>query len=490
MDAHPLALPTLTHPFPERSCLIRGVWIATDNAIEISDPATDHVLTRAADAGTSETEHAVEAAHEALQNWSIRPAPERAALVRELARRLLECTDELALLMTLEQGKPLAEARGEIVYAASFLTDAADRSSTLAGRTIPHTRDSHRILTYKRPVGVCALITPWNFPSAMLTRKLGPALVAGNTVVAKPAELTPLSALAIGAIAEDIGFPPGVINLVTGAPEAIGRVLTTDPRVRKLSFTGSTRVGLMLGEACARDCKHVSLELGGNAPFVVLADADIERAARGAIAAKLRNAGQTCISANRFLVHERVYDAFAARVRELLAEQVVGPGTRAGVTIGPLIGDAAVAKVERHLADAADRGAEITLGGGRVRLDGFADRFIPPTVVEGLTREMLTWREEVFGPVFALARTASDEEALELANDSSHGLAAYVYSQDPGTLLRFAESLEAGIIGANDALPSAAQAPFGGVKHSGLGREGGDEVFDAYTQSAYVSLGV
>ncbi|MEO0511406.1 MAG: NAD-dependent succinate-semialdehyde dehydrogenase [Planctomycetota bacterium] len=470
--------------------LIGGETVLDGGTLDVRDPATDAVVASVASVGEAETTRAIDAARDALASWSGRPVSERAAVVRKLGELMLECQDELALLMTREQGKPLRESRGEIAYAASFLSDAADRSSELGGTIEPSARANHRILTIRKPIGVCGIITPWNFPSAMITRKLGPALVAGNTAVVKPAELTPLSALAIGALAGEAGVPAGVVNIVVGEPGPIGRAITSDARVRKLSFTGSTAVGRELIAACAPTVKRVSMELGGHAPFIVFDDADLDRAVAGVVASKFRNGGQTCICANRVLVHESVHDAFVGKLASRMGDLSVGVGTDEATDIGPLVSDAGLEKVERHVADARARGGAVVAGGERVAVSGAADRFYAPTLITGMTSDMLCAQEETFGPVAPVRSFSTEDEAIDLAHDTEYGLAAYFDTRDPSRLVRVAERLEYGIIGANDALPSAAPAPVGGFKQSGLGREGGAWVFAEYTETSYVSLGV
>jgi succinate-semialdehyde dehydrogenase/glutarate-semialdehyde dehydrogenase len=402
---------------------------------------------------------------------------------------MLRDRERLALLLTSEQGKPLAEARGEIAYAASFLEWAAGEAVRVRGETLPASTADRRILVLRRPVGVTAAITPWNFPAAMVTRKIAPALAAGCTSVLKPAEQTPLSALAVAELALEAGLPQGVLNVVPARdPVPVVEALFADPRVRKVSFTGSTEVGRILMGLAARNVTRLSLELGGHAPFLVFADADLGAAVEGAMAAKFRNMGQTCICANRILVEAPVAGEFAARLAEAAAALRVGPGTEEGVRQGPLVDDAAVAKVEAHVADAVARGARVLCGGRRVRpREGLADRFYAPTVLEGATPEMLVSREETFGPVAPVAPFRDEAEAVALANASRYGLAAYFFTRDASRLLRLAEALEYGVIGANDASPSTAQAPFGGTKESGFGREGGREGVEEYLESKYVS---
>lgn len=398
--------------------------------------------------------------------------------------------ERLALLMTREQGKPLAESRVEIAYAASFIEWAAEEAKRVEGEIIPASKTGKRILVLRQPVGVTAAITPWNFPAAMITRKLGPALATGCTMVVKPAESTPLSALALGELALEAGIPAGVFNIVTGDAEAIGKELLENETVRALSFTGSTEVGKILMRQAAHHVTRLSLELGGHAPFIVFDDADLEAAVEGAMASKFRNMGQTCICANRFLVQEGIYDDFVTALERATARLRVGNGAEEGVQVGPLIDDEAVAKVERHVEDALAHGAKLRLGGERRRIDGLADRFYAPTILENCTPEMLVSREETFGPVAPVRRFRHEQEAIEAANDSPYGLAAYFYTRDASRLMRVAEALEYGVVGANDGAPSTAQAPFGGVKQSGFGREGGRYAMDEYLSIKYVSWGV
>jgi succinate-semialdehyde dehydrogenase / glutarate-semialdehyde dehydrogenase len=472
--------------------LIDGEWVRAASGAEfpVIDPATDEVIARVPNAGAAETRDAIAAASRAFESWSARTAADRGAILRRMANLMLERQEPLARLMTTEQGKPLAEARGEIAYAASFLDWAAEEGKRLYGETIPASHPAKRILVLRQPVGVTAAITPWNFPAAMIARKLGPALAAGCTMIVKPAEQTPLSALAMGEIALEAGLPPGVFNLVTGDPVAISDELLSNPLLRKLSFTGSTEVGRLLMQKAARNLTRLSLELGGHAPFLVFDDADVEKAVQGALASKYRNMGQTCVCPNRFFVQEGIYDAFVAGLTAAVEAMRIGPGIEDGVQVGPLIDDAAVEKVLSHVDDALAKGATLRTGGRLWQREGLANRFYTPTVVEGFSPRMLMASEETFGPVSPIRRFRHEEEAVEAANDSIYGLASYFYTRDASRLLRVAEKLEYGIVGANDGMPSTAQAPFGGVKQSGFGREGGKYVMEEYTYVKYVSWGL
>jgi len=469
--------------------LINGRWTeaSTGAAFDVTNPATDEIIARVPSVGASETRTAIDAAWGARAAWAAKTAGERGKLISALANLMRRDTDRLAALMTLEQGKPLAESRGEINYAISFLDWAAEEGKRIYGDIIPASTPDKRILVLRQPVGVTAIITPWNFPSAMITRKLGPALAAGCTVIIKPAAETPLSAIAIGELACEAGFPAGVINIITGNPSEIGDAIFDDDRVRKLSFTGSTNIGRLLMTKASKNMLRLSLELGGHAPFIVFDDADLDRSVSAALACKFRNAGQTCICANRFYVQAGIYDEFNARFAEAIGGLRVGDGSHPGIDVGPLINDAAVEKVEAQIDNARSLGANILIGGERRPIKGMTDRFFEPTLIEGMTPEMLIAREETFGPVAPVARFTDESEVIELANASEFGLAAYFFTRDASRLMRVAEALEYGIIGANDGGPSTAQAPFGGVKHSGFGREGGRYVMDEYTEIKYIS---
>ncbi|WP_186235129.1 NADP-dependent succinate-semialdehyde dehydrogenase [Burkholderia gladioli] len=468
---------------------LAGEWQGAANgaSFEVRNPANGELLGSVPLAGAAETRRAIEAANAAWPAWRRRTAKERAAILRKWYELMLAHADDLALILTTEQGKPLAEARGEILYAASFIEWFAEEGKRVYGDTIPTPAGDRRIVVTKEPVGVCAAITPWNFPAAMITRKVGPALAAGCPIVVKPAEATPFSALALAVLAERAGVPAGVFSVVTGDPKAIGGELTGNATVRKLSFTGSTPVGRLLMAQCAPTVKKVSLELGGNAPFIVFDDADLDAAVEGAIASKYRNSGQTCVCTNRFYVHDKVYDAFAAKLAAAVEKLKVGHGTEAGVMQGPLINEAAVLKVEAHIEDALAKGASIATGGKRHAL---GHGFFEPTVLTGVTPDMKVAKEETFGPLAPLFRFASDEEVIGFANDTEFGLAAYFYSRDIGRVWRVAEALEYGMVGINTGLISNEVAPFGGVKQSGLGREGSHYGIDDYVVIKYLCLAV
>ncbi|MFO1299690.1 MAG: NAD-dependent succinate-semialdehyde dehydrogenase [Burkholderiaceae bacterium] len=474
----------------KRKGYIDGKWVDADagGSFAVTDPATGEKIVEVTDMGAAETRRAIDAAQRALPAWRAKPAKERAAVLRKWYELILGHADDLALLMTTEQGKPLAEARGEVVYGASFVEWFAEEGRRAYGDVIPTIAPDRRLLAIKQPIGVCAAITPWNFPIAMITRKVAPAFAAGCTVVAKPAEATPLSALALMELAEQAGFPSGVFNVIVGngdkSPE-IGLEMCTNPVVRKVSFTGSTEVGRILLRQCADTVKKLSLELGGNAPFIVFDDADLDAAVEGALASKYRNAGQTCVCANRLYVQDGVYDAFANKLAARVAQFKVGAGTEEGVTIGPLIEPAAIAKVEEHVADALAKGAKLALGGKRHARGGL---FFEPTILTDVTPQMRVAREETFGPVAPLFRFRTDDEAIAMANDTEFGLAAYFYSRDVGRIFRAAEGIESGMIGVNTGLISTAEAPFGGVKQSGLGREGSKYGIDEYLEVKYLCL--
>ena len=473
-----------------QQCYVAGDWIDADyGAVStVTNPATGEILGHVPELGTDETRRAIEAAHAALPGWQALTAQARAVILRRWFTLLLEHQEDLATLMTLEQGKPLAEARGEIGYAASFLEWFAEEGKRVYGDTIPAQQSDKRILVLKEPVGVCAAITPWNFPAAMITRKAGAALAAGCTMVIKPAPQTPFSALALAVLAERAGLPAGVLNVVTGPAQIIGDEILDNPLMRKLSFTGSTRTGKYLMQRCAGTLKRLSLELGGNAPFIVFNDADLEAAVSGALASTYRNSGQTCVCANRFLVQDGIYEAFATRLTQAVREQLkVGNGLEPGVMQGPLIDAAALAKVERHVTDAVAHGAKILTGGQRHALGG---TFYQPTVLSEVTPEMWVAREETFGPVAPLFRFHTDAEAVELANATEFGLAAYFYSRDLSRVFRVAEALQYGMVGVNTGLISTEVAPFGGTKESGFGREGSKYGIHEYLDIKYLCIGL
>jgi succinate-semialdehyde dehydrogenase/glutarate-semialdehyde dehydrogenase len=472
-----------------RQAYVDGKWVDADSGatFPVLDPATGETLADVPRMGAAETRRAIAAAERAYPEWRARPARERARLLRRLADLMLERQDELAGLLVAEQGKPLAEAEIEVAYAASFYEWFGEEAKRVLGDTIPSPWPEKRIVVLKQPIGVTGGITPWNFPSAMPTRKSAPALAAGCTMVLKPAEQTPLSALAVAALAEEAGLPPGVFSVVTGSAEdapEIGAELTGNPTVRKLGFTGSTEVGKLLMAQCAGQVKKISLELGGNAPFVVFDDADLDEAVAGALICKYRNSGQTCISANRMLVQEGIYDDFMARFTEAVRGLKVADGLTPGVDVGPLIDEQALAKVERHVGDAIDRGAELLVGGSR--LEG---QFFEPTVLAGVVPEAAMSCEETFGPVAGIARFATEEEAIRVANDTPYGLAAYFYSQSLARVWRVAEALEYGILGINTGLISTEVAPFGGLKESGIGREGSSYGIDEWLELKYLAVG-
>jgi succinate-semialdehyde dehydrogenase / glutarate-semialdehyde dehydrogenase len=471
-----------------QACYLDGAWITAPSgaAIEVDNPATGDIVGTVPKLGRAETRRAIEAAARALPAWRALTAKARAVILRKWFDLMLQHQDDLARLMTTEQGKPLAESRGEVAYAASFLEWFGEEAKRVYGDTIPAHQSDKRIVVVKEPIGVVACITPWNFPLAMITRKAGPALAAGCTVVLKPASQTPFSALALAELAERAGVPKGVLNVITGSATEIGAELTSHPTVRKLSFTGSTEIGKLLMAQCATTVKKLSLELGGNAPFIVFDDADLDAAVEGAIASKYRNTGQTCVCANRLLVQDSVYDAFAAKLADAVKTLRPAPGLEAGATQGPLIDDKAVEKVESHIADATAKGARILLGGKRHALGG---RFFEPTILTGVTPAMAIAREETFGPVAPLFRFADEHEAIALANDTEFGLAAYFYGRDIGRVWRVAEALEYGIVGINTGIISTEVAPFGGVKESGLGREGSKYGLDEFLEIKYLCLG-
>jgi succinate-semialdehyde dehydrogenase/glutarate-semialdehyde dehydrogenase len=481
---------TLTDPtLLRKQCYLDGAWTDSDSGatLPVVNPATGALLGTIPRMGGAETRRAIEAADRAWVGWRAKTGKERATVLRRWFDLMMAHQDDLATIMTAEQGKPLAEAKGEIAYAASFIEWFAEEGKRIYGDVMPHPQGDKRIMVLKQPVGVCAAITPWNFPAAMITRKVGPALAAGCVMVLKPATQTPFSALALAELAHRAGIPPGVFSVVTGSSAEIGAEMTSNPTVRKLTFTGSTEVGRKLMAQCADTIKKMSLELGGNAPFLVFDDADLDAAVEGAMASKYRNAGQTCVCANRLIVQEGVYDDFVARLSAKVQSSLrVGNGAEAGVTTGPLIDDAAVAKVEEHVADALAKGGRIVTGGRRHALGG---RFYEPTVIADVTPDMKVAREETFGPVAPVFRFRTEAEALALANDTEFGLASYFYARDVGRVWRIAEGIESGIVGINVGIISNEVGPFGGVKQSGLGREGSRYGIEDFLELKYLCLG-
>jgi len=471
-----------------QQCYIDGQWVDADakQTIAVTDPASGAAIGSIPKMGAAETRRAIEAADRALPAWRAKTAKERATILRKWFDLMLANQDDLALIMTSEQGKPLAEAKGEIAYAASFIEWFAEEGKRIYGDVIPQHQADKRIVVIKQPVGVCGAITPWNFPAAMITRKAGPALAAGCTMVLKPATQTPFSALALAELAERAGVPKGVLSVITGGAKEIGGELTSNPTVRKITFTGSTEVGRVLMAQGAQTVKKMSMELGGNAPFLVFDDADLDAAVEGAMLSKYRNAGQTCVCANRILVQDGVYDAFAAKLADKVKALKVGPGTQSGVNIGPLIDENAVTKVEEHIQDAVAKGAKVAAGGKRHTLGGL---FFEPTLLTGVTTSMKVTREETFGPVAPLFRFKTEEEGVAMANDTEFGLASYFYARDIGRIWRVGEGLESGIVGINTGIISNEVSPFGGVKQSGIGREGSKYGIEEFLEVKYLCIG-
>lgn len=469
-------------------CLINGHWVAAAGGatIPVTNPATNAVLGTVPKLGAAETRQAIAAANAAYPAWRAKTAKERSKILRRWYELMLEHREDLAIILTAEQGKPLAEARGEIDYAAAYFEWFAEEAKRIYGDVIPQSQPDKRIVVLKEPIGVCAAITPWNFPAAMITRKAGAALAAGCPMVVKPASATPYSALALAELANRAGVPAGVFNVVTGSAGAIGGEMTANPIVRKLTFTGSTEIGKELMAQSAATMKKLSMELGGNAPFIVFDDADVDAAVAGAIASKYRNTGQTCVCTNRFLVQDGIYDTFAAKLAMAVSALRVGDGLQGVTEQGPLIDQASVAKVEEHIADAVAKGAKILCGGTRHALGG---NFFTPTILTEVTAAMAVAREETFGPVAPLFRFKSEEEAIALANDTEFGLAAYFYSRDNARIWRVAEAIEAGMVGINTGLISNETAPFGGVKQSGNGREGSKYGLDDFLEIKYLCIG-
>ena len=470
------------------ACYVNGEWVAAEGGqvIAVHNPATGAHVASVPNAGQALAQRAIDSAAQAQLTWKAQTAEARGQALRRWYELMLAHQDDLALLMTSEQGKPLAEAKGEIAYAASYIEWFAEEARRVYGEMVPSPWADKRILVTREPVGVCAAITPWNFPAAMITRKVAPALAAGCTIIVKPAEQTPLSALAMAELAHRAGIPAGVLNVITGDARAIGGVLTASPVVRKLTFTGSTEVGRILAAQCAPTLKKMSLELGGNAPFIVFDDADLDEAVQGALASKYRNTGQTCVCANRLLVQAGVYDAFAAKLAAAVSAFKVGNGLEAGVAQGPLIDNDALAKVEDLVADAVQHGAQVITGGKRHALGG---TFYEPTILAHVTPQMRIAREEVFGPVAPLFKFDTEAQAIALANETEFGLAAYFYAKDMGRVWRVAEAIQAGMVGVNTGIISTAVAPFGGVKQSGLGREGAKQGIEEYLDTKYICLG-
>ena len=468
--------------------LIDGQWVQAEGgrSIAVRNPANGELVGEVPSMGQAETRRAIEAAYRAQKGWRALTAKERQKPLRTLFDLMMQNQEDLAVIMTAEQGKPLAESRGEIAYAASFIEFFAEEAKRVYGDTIPQHLPGRRIIVQKEPIGVFAAITPWNFPAAMITRKAGPGWAAGCAGVIRPATQTPFSALALGVLAERAGLPRGICNILTGPATAIGEEMTSNPMVRKLTFTGSTAVGAKLLAQCAPTIKKTSMELGGNAPFIVFDDADLDEAVRGALASKFRNTGQTCVCANRLLVQDGIFDAFTNKLQTAVEALRVGNGMDEGVTQGPLINGDALAKVEAHVADALQRGARVVTGGKRHALGG---NFYEPTILADVPREADIFRDETFGPVAPLFRFRTEEEAVEMANDTEYGLAAYFYARDVGRVFRVAEAIEAGIVGINEGIISTELAPFGGVKSSGLGREGSKYGIEDYLEIKYLCLG-
>jgi len=469
-------------------CYVDGAWMAADSGatIDVTDPATGEVLGTVPKFLGAETRTAIAAAKRAFPAWAAKTAGERATILRRWNDLMLANADDLALIMTLEQGKPLAESKGEVAYSASFIEWFAEEGKRVYGDVIPSHASDKRIVVLKQPVGVVCAITPWNFPSAMIGRKAGPALAAGCSFVCKPATQTPFSALALGELAQRAGIPPGVFNVITGSAREIGAEMTSSRDVAKLTFTGSTEIGRQLLAQCAPTVKKVSMELGGNAPFIVFDDADLDAAVDGAIASKYRNTGQTCVCANRLYVQAGVYDAFVEKLKIAVGKLKVGPGTEPGVTQGPLIDQAAVAKMKEHIADALAKGGRLVAGGHPHKL---GHTFFEPTLIADASQDMLVAKEETFGPLAPVIKFATDDDAIRMANDTEFGLAAYFYARDLKRVWRVAEAIEAGIVGINTGIISTAVAPFGGVKQSGLGREGSKYGIDDYLEIKYLCLG-
>ena len=465
-------------------CYIDGKWMGGSSTLDVTNPVDESVIGSVPRLGAKETRQAIEAAEKAQKLWAKKTAKDRGIILRKWYNLMIENQEDLAQIMTAEQGKPLTESRGEVAYGASFIEFFAEEARRIYGETIPSPWPNARMVVIKQPVGVVAAITPWNFPNAMITRKAGPALAAGCAFVCKPAGETPLSALAMAELAERAGMPAGVFSVITGSAKEIGGEMTSNPIVRALTFTGSTEIGKLLMQQCASTIKKVGLELGGNAPFIVFDDADLDAAVAGAMASKYRNAGQTCVCANRLLVQDSVYDAFAEKLAVAVGKLKVGNGVEDGITTGPLINPAAVKKVEEHIADAVSKGGKVVAGG-----KSLGGNFFEPTIITGVTSAMAVAREETFGPVAPLFRFKTEEEAIEMANNTEFGLACYFYTRDIGRVWRVGEGLEYGMIGINEGIISTAEAPFGGVKESGLGREGSHHGVEEYVEMKYMLMG-
>jgi succinate-semialdehyde dehydrogenase/glutarate-semialdehyde dehydrogenase len=468
----------------KQECYVNGKWASGSKAMDVTNPATGEVIASVPVLGETETRAAIKAADKAMKAWSAKTAKERSNILRTWFNLMMEHQEDLAQIMTAEQGKPLAESRGEIAYGASFIEFFAEEAKRIYGETIPSHKTDARIVVIRQPVGVVAAITPWNFPNAMITRKAGPALAAGCAIVIKPASDTPLSALALCELGERAGIPAGVLNVITGKASVIGAELTGNPTVRMLTFTGSTEIGKQLMEQCAKTVKKVGMELGGNAPFIVFDDADLDAAVAGAMASKYRNAGQTCVCANRLLVQEGVYDDFAKKLGAAVAKMKVGNGVEDGITTGPLINSAAVDKVREHIDDAVSKGASVIAGGKHI-----GGNFFEPTILRDVTTDMKVTHEETFGPVAPLFRFKTEDEAIQMANDTEFGLACYFYTRDIGRVWRVGEGLEYGIVGINEGIISTEVAPFGGVKESGIGREGSIHGMEEYLEIKYMLMG-
>lgn len=465
-------------------CYIDGKWLSASKSIDVTNPVNESVIGSVPSMGRAETKQAIEAAEKAQKDWARKTAKERSAILRKWFTLMMENQEDLAQIMTAEQGKPLTESRGEIAYGASFIEFFAEEARRIYGETIPSPFANGRMVVIRQPVGVVAAITPWNFPNAMIARKAGPALAAGCAFVCKPASETPLSALAMAELAHRAGIPAGVFSVITGSAREIGAEMTGNPIVRALTFTGSTEIGRLLMAQCAPTIKKLGLELGGNAPFIVFDDADLDAAVAGAMISKYRNAGQTCVCANRILVQEGVYDKFAEKLAVAVKNLKVGDGVEAGVTTGPLINKAAVVKVQEHIADAVSKGAKLVVGG-----NSMGGNFFEPTLLRDVTADMVVSREETFGPVAPLFKFKTEEEAIAMANNTEFGLACYFYTRDIGRVWRVGEALDYGMVGINEGIISTAEAPFGGMKQSGIGREGSHHGVEEYLEMKYMLMG-